>query len=174
MHRVFVTVALVVLVSGVVAASSAAAPGTTQVRGIQSPDDGSHGCIAGVGAYWMAGSGQPGIAGLVGCWYTVTFELGVVTPSGVVTGTGTEAFSGCLDRAGDGTCVGDPGGSLTFSFRATAKYDPETFTILQHGRCHHPITGGSGAFAGASGELRFKDDPATGCSYYSGHVALAG
>ena len=56
----------------------------------------------------MAGSGQPGIAGLVGCWYTVMSELGVVTPSGVVTGTGTEAFSGRLDRAGDEQDLNEP------------------------------------------------------------------
>ena len=44
----------------------------------------------------------------------------------------------------------------------------------QHGRCHHPITGGTGGFAGATGVVHFKDDPVTGCAYYSGHVALGG
>ena len=44
----------------------------------------------------------------------------------------------------------------------------------EHGRCHHPITGGTGDFAGATGVLRFKDDPVAGCSYYSGHLTLGG
>src|SRR6476619_5113125 len=95
-------------------------------------------------------------------------------PAGVVTGTGTEAFEGCLDANGDASCGGsEPTGTLEFSFELSAKYDPITFA-QQHGRCHHPITGGTGDFAGATGGLHFKDDPVNGCSYYSGHLTLGG
>ena len=174
MYRRFAGLLAFAALVGLIGVGVVGAAGTTQVRGVQSPDDGTHGCIPNAGAYWMAGSGQAGVAGLVGCWYTTDLQVGVITPSGVITATGKEAFSGCLDRGGDGSCGGDPEGWLTFSFQATVKYDPATFAILQHGRCHHPITGGSDDFLGASGALRFKDDPATGCSYYSGHVTLAG
>ena len=117
------------------------------------------------------GDGRPA---LIGWWRTTSFQLGVITPSGVVTGTGTEEFEGCLDANGDASCSGsEPAGTLRFSFESSAKYDLITFA-QQHGRCHHPITGGTGDFAGASGVLRFTDDPVAGCSYYSGHLTLVG
>ena len=167
-------VALVLAATALVAVSAAAAGGTTQLRGVQRPAVEADGCGVGDGIAWMEGSGQAGVAGLIGCWYTTSFEVGVFTPSGVLTARGTEEFWGCLDQAGDGACdAGDPSGSLALSFSFSAKYDPATFALL-HGRCQHPVTGGTGDFAGATGELRFKDDPATGCSYYSGHVTLAG
>ncbi len=93
---------------------------------------------------------------------------------GSTTATGTEEFDGCLDANGDGSCgAGEPAGTLSFNYKFSGKYDPITFA-QQHGRCHHPITGGTGDFARASGVLRFKDDPAIGCSYYSGHLTLGG
>ena len=121
----------------------------------------------------MAGYGD-GRPALIGWWRTTSFQLGVITPSGVVTGTGTEEFEGCLDANGDASCGGsEPTGTLEFSFELSAKYDLVTFA-QQHGRCHHPITGGTGDFAGATGGLHFKDDPVNGCSYYSGHLTLGG
>ena len=39
---------------------------------------------------------------LIGYWWTTTFDLGVATKSGVVTGSGTERFDGCLDANGNG------------------------------------------------------------------------
>jgi len=155
------------------AATGAAARGNTQVDGVMAlvslgdPFDPTD------DVYSMDGYGG-GAAALVGLWYTRTFELGVFTPSGVVTGTGTEEFVGCLDDDGDGSCgAAEPWGTLWFAYESSAKYDPVTFAQF-HGRCHHVITSGTGDFAGASGQVRFKDDPETGCSYYSGHVALGG
>lgn len=155
------------------ATAAAGAAVSTQVRGVQRPAVASDGCGGvGDGFAWMAGSGQDGTAGLIGCWWITSGELGVFTRSGVVTGTGTELFAGCLDRAGDGVCdPADPAGTLSFFFRYSVKYDP-AFTALEHGRCYHPVTGGTGGFAGATGSLQFHDDPVTGCSYYSGHVDL--
>ena len=110
---------------------------------------------------------------LIGYWWTTTFELGVVTTSGVVHGEGNERFDGCLDANENGVCdPSDPAGSLYLTFTYSGKFDPETFALL-HGRCHHPITGGSGGFAGATGVIQMRDDPVTGCTYYRGHLKLA-
>jgi hypothetical protein len=117
------------------------------------------------------GGGRPA---LIGLWYTQTFVVGVVTPSGVVTATGTEEFVGCLDANGDRSCGGsEPSGTLELTYMYSGKFDPVTFAT-QHGRCHHPITGGTGDFEGATGVLRFKEDPDAGCSYYAGHLTLGG
>jgi hypothetical protein len=176
MRRIIIMLAIAALAvaAGVTATGAAAAgAGTIQVDGVQT--------LVSIGdpydpaddLYWMAGYGG-GRPGLVGWWRTTSFRYGVLTPSGVVTGTGTEEFDGCLDANGDGTCgLSEPTGTLTFAFEFSGKYDPITFA-QQHGRCHHPVTGGTGSFDGATGVLRFTDDPATGCSYYSGHVTLGG
>jgi hypothetical protein len=159
--------------AALVVVRSAPAAGTSQVDGIQTlvslgdPIDPTD------DVFWLDGHGG-GAPGLIGYWYTRTFEPGVFTPSGVATATGTEEFVGCLDANGDRSCGGsEPAGTLLMSYRFSGKYDPVTFA-QQHGRCHHPITGGTGDFAGATGVFRFKDDPATGCSYYSAHVTLGG
>ena len=158
-------------VSALAATGGLAAPGNTQVDGVQTTitlgnlDDPTD------DVYWMDGNGG-GAPGLIGYWYTRSIEYGVFTPSGVLTFTGTEEFDGCLDADGDGSCgASEPDGTLRMSFQATIKLDPLTFMQIQ-GRCHHPITGGTGDFEGATGVIRFKDDPAAGCSYYSGHLAL--
>ena len=175
MKRKITWLAVVVLGSAaaLTATGAAAAAGTTQVDGIQT--------LALVGdlfdpaddVYRVDGYGD-GRPALIGYWRTTSFLLGVLTPSGVVTGTGTEEFEGCLDANGDGSCgAAEPTGSLSFSFESTAKYDLATFAEL-HGRCHHPITSGTGGFAGATGVIHFKDDPVAGCAYYTGHVALGG
>lgn len=155
------------------ATGAASAAGTTQVDGIQTLISVGDPFDPADDAYWMDGYGD-GRAALIGYWRTTSFLIGVLTPSGVVTGTGTEEFEGCLDANGDGSCGADERtGSLSFSFESSAKYDLVTFAE-QHGRCHHPITGGTGDFAGATGGVHFTDDPLTGCAYYSGHVALGG
>jgi hypothetical protein len=103
----------------------------------------------------MAGS-------LVGCWYTDTFSA-KTNPSGTVQGVGTEHFVGCLGA----TC-----GTLHMTFTFTGKFaGPPTFAEI-HGRCHHPIVAGDGGFADATGVIDFKDDVATGLSYYRGHIKL--
>jgi hypothetical protein len=137
--------------------SHAADSPNIQVAGVQIPLDPSN------GVFEMTGD-------LVGTWYTTAFELGVVTKSGVVTGTGSELFVGCYDADHDAACTGsDPTGSITFSFEYSGRFDPETGALL-HGRCHHPVTGGSGDFAAARGALGFHDDP-SGCSFYKGHLS---
>ena len=169
-----VLLAAAVLVAAALAASgTASANGTTQVDGVQTLVSLGDPFDATDDVYWMDGSGG-GAPALIGLWYTRTFELGVFTPSGVLTGTGTEEFVGCLDADGDRTCdATEPEGTLWFAYESSAKYDPFTFAQF-HGRCHHVITSGTGDFAGATGQVRFKDDPETGCAYYSGHVALGG
>ena len=156
--RRFSLVVVVGAVASLMALGSASA-GTVGVSGLQTP-------TATPNVYVMTGS-------LIGIWTQTSFELGVFTPSGVVTGTGTEQFDGCFDADASGGCgAGDPSGTLFFSYSFSAKYDTLTFAEL-HGRCHHPITGGTGGFAGASGVLDFKDDPVTGCASYTGHISIA-
>lgn len=156
-----------------IAIGGASAAGSTQVRGIQRPAVATDPCfdVAAESYYWMGG-GTAGAPALLGCWWVIASDFHA-TPSGVVTGTGTERFRGCVDLGGDGSCAGDPAGTLNLTFNYTVKLDFETFA-LQHGRCYHPIVDGTGDFEGATGAFRFKDDPVTGCSYYSGHVALEG
>lgn len=166
------SLAAAVLAAAALAASgtASAAGGTTQVDGVQTVVSLGDPFDATDDVYWMDGYGG-GVPALVGLWYTRTFELGVFTPSGVLTATGTEEFVGCLDADGDRACEpAEPGGTLWFAFELSAKYDLSTFAQIQ-GRCHHVITGGTGAFDGATGQVRFTDDPAKGCSYYSGHLA---
>ena len=94
------------------------------------------------------------------------------TPSGALRGAGTELFVGCFDADGNGACDGeDPTGTMTFKFTYTGRFDTTTGALL-HGRCHHPVTGGTDGFAGASGVLNFHDDPVTGCSSYQGNLRL--
>ena len=139
--------------------AAAAQAGTIQVSGIQSaqrPD----------GSYLMSGS-------LIGTWWTTSFVVKGVEPSGGVQGSGTETFVGCLDRNADAVCgSGDLNGTIDFSFTFTGKYD-RSFTNEIHGRCHHPIVGGTGDFAGVGGVLDFHDDPVTGCAAYNGHLTLS-
>ena len=135
--------------------STADAAKGTKVEGVQMPS-----AVPGVST--MTGD-------LVGDWYTTSGELGVLTPSGVVTVTGTELFVGCFDADHDGSCGGgDPTGTISFAFQYSAKFDPTTGALL-HGRCHHPVTGGSGDFEQVDGGLSMHDDP-SGCSYYKGHL----
>ena len=99
-------------VSAFAATGGLAAPGNTQVDGVQTtitlgnledPTD---------DVYWMDGNGG-GAPGLIGYWYTRSIEYGVFTPSGVLTFTGTEEFVGCLDANGDRSCgASEPDGTL--------------------------------------------------------------
>ena len=172
LHAAKWLIGALVVAAGVLAISAtAAAEGTTQVDGIQTlvslgdPNDPADD-VSLMDGY---GGGAPALLGL---WYTRTFVLGVLTPSGVLTATGTEEFVGCLDVNGNRTCdASDPDGTLSFTFRFSGKFDPVTFAEM-HGRCHHPVVGGTGDFAGATGVLRFKDDPVAGCAFYSGHLKL--
>jgi len=172
-HITWFALVLVAIAASLAATGAASAGGATQVDGVQTLVSLGDPLDPADDVYWMAGYGD-GRPALIGRWRTTSFQFGVFTPSGVVTGTGTEAFDGCLDANGDASCGGsEPTGTLEFSFEYSAKFDPITFA-QQHGRCHHPITGGTGDFAGATGGLHFKDDPVNGCSYYSGHLTLGG
>jgi hypothetical protein len=151
-----------------------AAPGATadiptktyRVQGIQLPID-----IA-QGSYEMRTDG--GRPGLVGWWQFTSYRQGPSGPN-LTTATGTELFGGCLDRNGDG-CNNDPTGQLTFSFVSWTRFDPATGETIE-GRCIHPITGGTGAFAGARGLLTmrdFRDEAGELRTTYRGTITLRG
>jgi hypothetical protein len=136
--------------------------------------------ISGVAFYDPGGTCDPGPAGytlvppivmtgdLEGCWYTkVVTSKDNGSPSGVYQERGEEIFVGTLD--------GDATGTFATTYKFTSKWDPDVSTGSEvHGRCEHPIVAGSGtgAFAGVTGRVDFKDDVATGCFLYRGHLAL--
>ena len=69
----------------------------------------------------------------------------------------------------------DPSGTLNFKFTFTGQAEAAPPFNEIRGRCHHPITGGTGAFEGATGVLNFKDDvtnPAFVLSPYKGHISF--
>lgn len=144
-----------------------AAAGTSQVSGNQTPVPPGHACIAGnpssLATYTMDGS-------LIGCWYTddIIFRE---QPSGTTQATGHEHFVGCLDLGRDGSCTGDPSGTLSFSFQFSGKFDPVTLAEIR-GRCQHPVVSGTDGFADARGVITFKDDVATGIAAYRGNISL--
>ena len=97
--------------------------------------------------------------GLNGTWTTTEFDYTYDAETGAVVGWGAESFQGCLDKRRDGTCgTGDPAGSMTFRFVYWAQVDPATGALIT-GRCTHPVTGGDGAFAHASGVIAMRDTP---------------
>jgi hypothetical protein len=94
----------------------------------------------------------------------------------VFRGKGTESFKGCIDRKLDGSCAGDPTGTMKFSFRYWAKFDAND--AVQLGTCAHPVTGGTGDFAGATGFLMMVDTPINNAPFvktqYEGVITLSG
>jgi hypothetical protein len=100
------------------------------------------------GTYEMSG-------GLLGDWKITSFTELAQKP--VFKGKGTESFKGCVDRGLDGSCAGDPSGTLRFKFRYWAKFGKGD--ALELGTCAHPVTGGTGDFAGATGFLMMVDVP---------------
>jgi hypothetical protein len=166
-----VAAVLTVALSCVVATPASASQ--NQVSGVQTPGTVPPACTDPSASFTMTG-------GLVGCWYedNVTITKDQTTASGIelVHFSGTEHFTGCLDLDGDGACTGDPTGTLFFTFTFTGQYVAGTDLTLEiRGRCHHPIVGGTGDFAGATGVLNFKDDtsnPAFVLSPYMGHVSF--
>lgn len=165
MRRLFLLLAGAA-VSCVFAAQASAAQ--SQVAGVQSLGATPPACGDPAADFTMTG-------GLVGCWYedSGTFTKDHITASGteLIHISGTELFVGCLDADGDGTCSGDPSGTLDFVFTFTGQFDATSGAEIR-GRCHHPIVGGDGAFANATGVLNFKDDVANGTSPYMGHIKL--
>ena len=137
------------------ASASAAGNGATIVRGIQQ----AAGTCAN-GGYAMTGA-------LQGCWWIDTFETKSDPTKSHYRATGTEHFRGCL---------GSVCGTFTTTYSFTAKTaGPWPTSAEIHGRCHHPVTGGTGGFRGASGEISFHDVVNVSPPYYPywGNVHLA-
>jgi hypothetical protein len=143
---VFAALAIGVMMVGVPPASAA----TTVVRGVQTPVT-SGPCFDASAEFSTTMDG-----GLIGCWWVDTLALNVETPSGAVTLSGTEHFTGCLDTDLNAVCdTYDPAGTFYTTFTFTAKFDADGNEI--HGRCNHPIVSGTGGFAGIAGVLNFTD-----------------
>ena len=159
-HRRRSTTALLLAAAAALGlAASASAATTYEVAGKQTVVDEA------AGTYKMQG-------GLIGDWAVTSFTEIATSP--LYRGKGTELFDGCLDVRRDGSCQGDPAGKLRFRFRYWAQFDPAGGLVW--GSCWHPITGGTGAFAGATGVLTMVDTPsAHGVSTsYIGNVTLNG
>ena len=105
---------------------------------------------------------------LEGCWYTnVETARDNGAPSGVYLETGREVFVGSVD--------GGPEGVFETTYRFESKWQPDVSTGVEvHGRCQHPIVGGTGTggFAGVTGRVDFKDVVEDGTYVYRGHLSL--
>ena len=127
-------------------------PGPTivQVHGRQFPIDAGQGRYSVVGdliGHWTVRSAR-GLAG-----YSIPEEPWTLVQ------TGQERFIGCLDRNYSQRCdPGEPSGALGFHYVLWMQYDPDSGWLIK-GKCLHPITGGSGDFAGARGVLIMRDGP---------------
>jgi len=144
-------------------------PKTVHVQGTQQAVNGSFDFST-----VRSDAGRPG---LVGDW-AITDRFSQVFKSPFFFETGAERFAGCLDLNGDNACRNEPTGTMTFNYAAWVKFDPallpDVFSELAGG-CVHPVTGGSGAFAGARGLLTMRDRPVGGAieTTYRGTLTLA-
>jgi hypothetical protein len=142
----------------VLAASASAA--TYEVSGTQTVVNEA------TGAFEMHGS-------LIGGWQTTSYTEIATSP--IYRAKGTEEFTGCLDVKGDGKCKkGDPSGTLNFRFRYWALFDADGGLVW--GTCTHPVTGGTGDFAGAKGVIAMVDTPTEQgvTTSYIGNLTLRG
>jgi hypothetical protein len=141
------TIAAVMLIALVApSAALAGGSGATIVRGIQ----GAAGSCED-GGFLMTGS-------LEGCWWIETFETKSDPAKSNLRATGTERFEGCM---------GDVCGEFYTTYTFTAKFDgPWPTSAELHGRCHHPIVGGTEGFAGVRGVLSFTDVVDVSPPYY--------
>ena len=127
-------------------------PGPTivQVRGRQFPVDAEQ------GRYSMLGD-------LIGRW-TIRSARGlpgyfIPEAPWTMVQTGQERFVGCVDRNHSQRCdPGEPSGALGFDYVLWMQYDPDSGWLIE-GKCLHPVTGGSGDFAGARGVLTMLAGP---------------
>jgi len=143
----------VATVVALTASSIAMARSSTQVSGLLTPDTAGV-CVedaASVATYTVTGN-------LAGCWYIDEWTIRNETPSGAIQAKGKEVFSGCLN----GNHCGHFWTTYTFTYKVVDG-------VETHGRCHHPIVGGDGGFAGVSGVLQMHDLP-NGCAIYKGHL----
>jgi hypothetical protein len=135
------------LLASCAAALALAAPavaGTHELEGTMVPVDVEK------GIYRAEGS-------LIGSWTYTSFQEIATSP--LYHATGTEEFDGCLDRRRDGSCAGDPKGTLSFTFEYWALYDSPDPASLVWGACWHPLASGTGDFAGARGVVQMVDTP---------------
>lgn len=139
------------------AAAASRGQGATIIRGIQL----AYGTCGGGTGYQMTGA-------LDGCWWIDTFEPRTDPTRHTLIATGVEHFEGW---------IGAYFGTITTRYEYSAKMDgPWVSSAEIHGRCHHPITGGTGDFAGASGELSFTDVVDVDPPYYPywGNIRVPG
>jgi hypothetical protein len=137
------------------AAAPVGARSQVQISGLLTPD--TEGVCtevaASVATYTVTGN-------LSGCWYIDEWTIRNETASGSIQASGSEMFSGRLN--------GGPWGYFWTEYTFTYKV---VDGVEVHGRCHHPIVRGEGAFAGVSGVLQMHDLP-NGCAVYTGHLSL--
>lgn len=136
--------------------------------------------FGGVADFSMFGDGCDGLYlmpaeegwSLHGCLVITSISREQWNPSGTYQESGTEAFEGWVTY--DGEPVGEGTFATTYEFRA--KYEEiGNFDTEIHGRCQHPLTGGTGVFEGVTGRLDFKDVlEGEGAPYFPfrGHLRL--
>lgn len=157
-----VTCTAAVAALGLAVLAMPASAGTTQVSGTAVFDTE---CLPPVGSPPVDLGDYPPIhltGSLYGCWYTYV-SSSQFNRSGTYQEKGAEIFVGCLN----GTC-----GTFETTYTFTGKFVDDTFAEEIHGRCHHPIVGGTGDFAGAKGVINFKDDVVNHKFDYKGHISL--
>jgi hypothetical protein len=158
MHRIasraLVAVALTLAPVLVAASEAHASEGATQIAGLMQLD------VSGACPVEPTAFKQYVVSGdLVGCWYIDTLTIDSSTPAGTVVAHGTEHFD---------VCLGARCGTLFTTITFTGKFDG---SIEDHGRCHHPVVGGTDGFAGASGEISMHDI-SDSCVTYHGALKL--
>ena len=137
-HITWFALVLVAIAASLAATGAASAGGATQVDGVQTLVSLGDLSDPADDVYWMAGYGA-GRPALIGRWRTTSFQLGVFTPSGVVTGTGTEGFTAVAtirSRAAQAASPGPPAGSTSRTIRSTdAPTTPVTSRWVDERRC---------------------------------------
>ena len=136
-------------IAGPAASTDTGSDGTprrvVRVRGQQIPVDVAN------GRYSMRGD-------LIGDWRYIPRTPPLHASETLYVEAGTEVFNGCIDRNRNGRCgARDDRGELHLAFIYWASFDLDGG--LLRGQCVHPVTGGSGAFAGARGVLHMVDRP---------------
>jgi hypothetical protein len=122
---------------------------------------------------------------LSGTWIVTGFDAASFQydqTTGVMKFQVTEQFTGTVNG------VGGPGDTLYFKGYVVQRFQPGTplgtgvpggstgttddSSTWVGGSCLHPVTGGEGAFAGASGIVYFRDEAYFGASNYWGLIRL--
>jgi hypothetical protein len=97
---------------------------------------------------------------LLGDWKVTGFKI--LSHNPLFFAKGTERFTGCIDRHHDGSCAGDPTGTLRFTFRYWSKMAGGKTEQL--GTCSHRLVEATGGLAGTTGFIMMVDTP-----NHSGH-----